>query len=167
MRIYSLKRYIIPGIIGILVLTLFMGGCAYPESDDWESPVQPSAEEKTEATAKSSVSRGTVKNEESAILTIYQYLLEKAQTHDAKVYLADFYTICTEWSAESELQMDGTSIWHVMVDVTAVEEWQEKGQPQAERLLREHTRGLMEEATPPADHEELMSQGEAYIADLS
>ena len=34
-------------------------------------------------------------------------------------------------------------------------------------VLPRHTRQLMEEATPPADHEELMARGEAYIAALS
>jgi trimethylamine--corrinoid protein Co-methyltransferase len=47
-----------------------------------------------------------------------------------------------------------------------LEEWQEKGQPRADNLLRGHTRQLMEQATPPADHEELMSRGEAYIRAL-
>ena len=55
-----------------------------------------------------------------------------------------------------------SSIWPKLT----LEEWREKGQPQAEHLLRRHTLQLMEEATPPSDHEELMFRGEAYITAL-
>jgi trimethylamine---corrinoid protein Co-methyltransferase len=44
-----------------------------------------------------------------------------------------------------------------------LEKWQERGFPAAQRLLREHTRRLLESLEPPEDHAELMARGEAYI----
>jgi len=47
-----------------------------------------------------------------------------------------------------------------------LEEWEEKGQPRFEDLLREHTRELLEEQTPVDDHDELIAKGEAFIKAL-
>jgi len=47
-----------------------------------------------------------------------------------------------------------------------LEEWEEKGQPRFEDLLREHTRELLEEQTPLDDHDELIAKGEAFIKAL-
>jgi hypothetical protein len=124
MGIITSRGYIVIVIILLLIFTSLIAGCTYP--DQWEPPVQPAPEEQAETAVKTAVSRGTVKNEETAILVIYQYLLEQAQSYRAKAYLADFYTTCTEWSAEAELCKDGTSIWHVKVDMTSAEEWNHK-----------------------------------------
>jgi trimethylamine--corrinoid protein Co-methyltransferase len=45
----------------------------------------------------------------------------------------------------------------------SLETWQDQGRPQADRLLREYTRDLLEQAAPPADHDELIARGEAFI----
>jgi len=44
-----------------------------------------------------------------------------------------------------------------------LEKWHELGSPAAQRLLREHTVRVLESLEPPADHAELMAQGEAFI----
>lgn len=44
-----------------------------------------------------------------------------------------------------------------------LEEWEEKGQPRFEDLLREHTRELLEDQTPLDDHDDLIAKGEAFI----
>jgi len=44
-----------------------------------------------------------------------------------------------------------------------LEKWQERGFPKAERLLREHTRDLLESLEPPEDHAELLARGEAFV----
>jgi hypothetical protein len=121
----SVKGYMTSAII-MLTITLLMSGCTYPDSSPALPPIQPPADEQAQTAAKTAISYGTVKNEDSAILVIYRYLLDKAESYRAKVYLADFYTKCTGWSAEAELLKDGTSIWHVTVDMTAEKEWQEK-----------------------------------------
>lgn len=47
-----------------------------------------------------------------------------------------------------------------------LEEWEEKGQPRFEDLLREHTRELLEDQTPLDDHDDLIAKGEAFIEAL-
>jgi len=46
----------------------------------------------------------------------------------------------------------------------SLEAWQEQGMPKADRLLRKHTVEIMENCKKPADHDELIEKGEAYIA---
>ena len=45
-----------------------------------------------------------------------------------------------------------------------LEKWQEQGAPEAESLLRQHTQHLLDRVEPPEDHDELIAQGEAWIA---
>ncbi len=47
-----------------------------------------------------------------------------------------------------------------------LEEWQETGQPRADDLLRTYTCQLLDESSPPDDHEDLMSRGEAFMRTL-
>ncbi len=44
--------------------------------------------------------------------------------------------------------------------------WQEKGCPQAEDYLKRHTQKLLSECQPPADHDDLVARGEAFIDSL-
>ena len=60
------------------------------------------------------------------MLAVYEHLLSQAESYQAKVYLADFYTTCDNWSARSELLKDGTGLWYVTVDMTDVVGWREK-----------------------------------------
>lgn len=48
----------------------------------------------------------------------------------------------------------------------SMETWQLEGQPAADKTLRERTVELMRDAPAPADHEELMAAGRAFIAAL-
>lgn len=45
-----------------------------------------------------------------------------------------------------------------------MEKWQERGAPEAGKLLRQHTLHLLEGLDPPEDYSELMARGEAFIA---
>jgi trimethylamine--corrinoid protein Co-methyltransferase len=47
-----------------------------------------------------------------------------------------------------------------------LEAWQGQGGPRAEELLRARTLGLLDEALPPDDQQELVSRGEAFIDGL-
>ncbi len=63
---------------------------------------------------------------DDALLAVYQHLLGLAETYEAMTYLADFYTVCDNWSAESEFFKDGSGTWHVTVDMTGVKNWTRK-----------------------------------------
>jgi len=47
-----------------------------------------------------------------------------------------------------------------------LEEWQGRGQPRADELLRAYTRRLLDKLQPPDDHDALMARGEAFIRSL-
>ncbi|MBW2410731.1 MAG: trimethylamine methyltransferase family protein [Deltaproteobacteria bacterium] len=54
------------------------------------------------------------------------------------------------------------SIWPFL----SLDEWQSGKHPNADAVLRQHTRELMENATPPDDHDELIERGEEFIRGL-
>lgn len=47
-----------------------------------------------------------------------------------------------------------------------LEAWQERGSPRAEDVLRRYTCDLLDALEPPADYEDLMGRGEAFIRSL-
>jgi len=104
-------------IILLAVLALTVIGC-----EDFEQWAPPPSEEKAEEKAFPTV----ITTEDRAILAVYEHLLSQAESYQAKLYLADFYTTCDNWTAESELLKDGTSLWYVTVDMTEVAVWREK-----------------------------------------
>ena len=110
-------RYAKPALVIALLalLLLAVGGC---EDFAQFSPPEPEAKPEEE------VPTTAIRSEDSAILAVYAHLLSPAQSHEAKVYLADFYSTCDNWSAETELFKDGTSVWYVLVDMTGVEKWE-------------------------------------------
>ena len=57
----------------------------------------------------------------------------------------------------------GSAIWPDL----SLETWQERGMPKADKLLREYTIECLSTRREPADHDELIEKGEAYIAGLS
>ena len=115
------KRWIKPIIIITLLamLALAATGCeelGFPTSE----PSEP------EETTEEAPPPTTVNTDDRAILVVYERLLSQAETYQAKVYLADFYTISDSWSAESEFLKDGTNIWHVVVDMTDIGVWTDR-----------------------------------------
>jgi len=120
----KLNKTYITYISSILIVTL-LGVLAWAATgcenfEQWTPPQPP--EEKTEV----EVPPITVETEDRAILAVYEHLLSQAESYKAKAYLANFYATCDKWSAESELFKDGTSMWHVVVDMTDVEAWKER-----------------------------------------
>lgn len=111
-----------------LIIALFVGialtgtGCEVLEEF---APAPPPADEPAEVeTPPAPIS--AIATEDRAILEVYEHLLSQAGSHQAKAYLADFYTIGDNWSAEAELLKDGTILWYVTVDLTNIEVWKEK-----------------------------------------
>jgi trimethylamine--corrinoid protein Co-methyltransferase len=50
--------------------------------------------------------------------------------------------------------------------ILTLEDWQARGRPRSEDMLRQRTRMLLEQAIVPVDHAELITQGEAFITAL-
>ena len=46
-----------------------------------------------------------------------------------------------------------------------LEKWQERGAPEAGEILRQRTRSLVDSLEPPEDHDDLLTRGEAFIAE--
>lgn len=98
----------------LVALGLLLAGCA--DSGQWPPnlPVQ---------TPKVKTPSSNITAEDKAILAVYVHLVDQARAHKAKLYLADFYTVCDQWSAKSEVLKDGTKIWYVTVDMTGAKTW--------------------------------------------
>jgi trimethylamine--corrinoid protein Co-methyltransferase len=52
-------------------------------------------------------------------------------------------------------------------DSLPIDEWQARGRPRAEDLLKEYTRQLLDKSKPPENHSELLAQGESFIKTLT
>jgi len=102
----SVKRYLsITLIISLLaVLALTVIGCE--DFEQWSIPQSPEPEEKAEVEALPM----TIRTDDRAILVVHEYLLNQAESYQAKDYLADFFAACDNWSAGQELLEDGTSV---------------------------------------------------------
>ena len=113
------KRYLKPVLI-ITLLAIMVWPVTGCEDFGFPPPTPPAEKPEPENVAPPTV----ISTDDRAILAVYEHLLSQAESHEAKVYLAEFYTISDNWSAKSELFKDGTSIWYVLVDMTDVEEWE-------------------------------------------
>ena len=83
-----------------------------------------SGDSEEEETDTVSTSDNIVSTADEAKLAVYQRLLERADSYDAKIYLSDFYTYCHNWSVQSEYFKDGSDIWLVEVDMTGESNWE-------------------------------------------
>jgi hypothetical protein len=116
----SLNNQCMKAVVIITLLATLAGvatGCAdfqpAPPPQPAEKPVVPKAPT-------------TITTADSAIMVVYEHLLAQAEGYEAKTYLADFYATCDNWTATSELLKDGTSMWHVVVDMTQIRHWRER-----------------------------------------
>jgi hypothetical protein len=50
-----------------------------------------------------------------------------------------------------------------ILPMLTLEEWQARGCPRADHVLRRYTRQLIDELKPPPDHADLIARGEAFI----
>jgi len=101
-------------IIMLLAVVITASGC-----EDYTFPApEPPSQEPASTTFINSGDRAT--------LAVYEHLLSLAVSHEAKDYLAEFSAVSDNWSAESELFTDGSSVWYVTVDMSVIDNWQEK-----------------------------------------
>ncbi len=107
-----LQPLLIIAVLAVLMVTV--SGC-----EEYGFPAAPAEEVPEEVTPLPT----EIRTRDGAILAVYEHLLGSAESHQAKKYLADFYTVCDNWSAESEFFKDGSGVWHIVVDMTAIEEW--------------------------------------------
>ncbi|MEE9398745.1 MAG: hypothetical protein V3V23_00580 [Dehalococcoidales bacterium] len=114
------KRYLKSGLIVILlaIMSLAAGGC----EDFGTFPPPELPEEKPQEVVPTTF----ITSEDRAIQAVYEHLLGQAISHEAKKYLAEFSAASDNWSGQSELFKDGTTIWYIIVDMTHVDEWEER-----------------------------------------
>ena len=104
-------------IIMLLAAVITASGC---EGLTFPTPEEPSTEPEKPA------STTFINSGDRATLAVYEHLLSLAVSHEAKDYLAGFSAASDNWSAESELFQDGSSVWYVTVDMSGVGNWQEE-----------------------------------------
>ncbi len=80
----------------------------------------------TEEKPAKEVASTIINTKDRAILAVYEHLLNKAESYEAKAYVAEFYAVGDNWTAESEYFKDGSGVWYIVVDMTAVKSWQWK-----------------------------------------
>ena len=122
MKLSNWNKIYIKPILVIALLAALLGTVTACEEMGFPPPStpeeKPEPEEVTPATA--------IRTKDGAILAVYKHLLSQAESHEAKIYLADFYATCDNWTAESEFFKDGSGTWHVQVDMTSHETWELK-----------------------------------------
>ena len=117
MKITGKKGKLILSILVVTLLTVML--LSFSACQD----LGLSGDNTEETTAAVSPGDNSVGTADEAKLAVYQRLLERAGSYDAKIYLADFYTYCHNWSVQSEYFKDGSDIWLVAVDMTGESDW--------------------------------------------
>jgi hypothetical protein len=117
MKITSRKGKLIISILVVALLTATLLSITACENLGLSGDTTP----ETTAATTSGNSVGTA---DEAKMAVYQRLLERAESYDAKIYLSDFYTYCDNWSVQSEYFKDGSDIWLVAVDMTGESDWE-------------------------------------------
>ncbi len=120
MKHFTVKNKVLQSIFIIAMLAVLLvtftscEGMGFPSATPQETP---------EPEPVKTVSSTAVNSRDAAILAVYQHLLDEAGSYDAKMYLSDFYTTCDNWTVQSDYFKDGSSTWHVVVDMTESEDW--------------------------------------------
>ena len=118
MKFFNLwKKYTKPVLVLALLVAIL--GTAVGCEDYGFPSAAPLQQEKPE-TAEASI---VINTKDGAMLAVYQHLLEQAETYEAKLYLADFYTTSDNWSAVGEYFLDGSGVWYILVDMSGVKVW--------------------------------------------
>jgi hypothetical protein len=117
-KIFLVKLVIVISLLAAILLSIV-------SCEDMGFPSSTPSTSDTDSSQSSNTNGGTVVSyKDAAILAVYQHLLAQAGSPEAKIYLADFYTVCENWDAVSEYFKDGSGTWHVLVDMSGAEEWE-------------------------------------------
>ena len=114
--------YLKPVLIIALLATLLVTITGCEDFSQFPPPTPPAETPPPEKAPPST----TISTADRTVLAIYEHLLSQAKSNEAKIYLAEFYTVCDNWSAETERFKDGSTIWYVLVDMTGSEQWEWK-----------------------------------------
>jgi len=120
MKLFNWSRKYLKPVLVIALLAVMLGAVVGCEEYGFAPPA---SEEKPEEKAPPATVTMT---RDRAILAVYEHLLGLAESHEAKIYLAEFYATCDNWTAESEFFKDGSDIWYILVDMAESEEWEGK-----------------------------------------
>jgi len=119
MKIFKWHKRFLLSVLVIIMLAGLVGTVTGCEEFEFPAASTPTAEKTKEATATTFT--GT---RDGAIMSVHERLLSQAGSYEAKLYLADFYTACDNWSAQSEYFKDGSGTWHIFVDMSASKTWE-------------------------------------------
>ena len=109
-------------VIMLMLLPVVLSACGDLTFPD--PTATPSTTPSTTAPEPSApASNVNINSAEEARLAVYEHLLGMAGTYDARIYLADFYAACDNWTAQRDYFRDGSGTWYVAVDMTSVEDW--------------------------------------------
>jgi hypothetical protein len=120
MKFYNRNKSYIKPVLVIILLAALLG--AVTACEDFGYPATTTPEEEPEPVEVTSPT--IISTKDAAMLAVYQRLLSQAESYEAKMYLADFYANCDNWSAKSEFFKDGSGTWYVVVDMTSIEDWE-------------------------------------------
>ena len=120
MKLFNQNKGYIKLTLVIVLLVTLLGTVTGCEEFGIVPPSTAPAQPKPVPAASSTV----ISTKDKAILAVHEHLLSQAESYEAKIYLAEFYTTCDNWSAESAIFKDGSGTWSVLVDMTNVKAWQ-------------------------------------------
>ena len=120
MKTTNRKRHLIKLALFIALLVALLGTVTACESLGFAPASTP---EESEPEPEKTTGATAINTKDTALLAVYQSLLDQADSYDAKMYLSEFYTNCDNWYAESEYFKDGSDTWHVVVDMTDSAHW--------------------------------------------
>ena len=121
MQLSGWNRWYLKPILILILLVALVGtfsGCE--DFGQYPTPTPPAEQPEPEKVVRPTF----IGTEDRAILAVYEHLLSQAESPEAKLYLAEFYAVCDNWSAETERFKDGSSIWYVILDMTDSETWE-------------------------------------------
>lgn len=118
MKFFKLGKSKLKPVLVIVLLAVMLGVVTSCEDYGFAPPSTPA--EKSDSGPAPVV----ITTKDSAMLAVYEHLLDQAETYQAKIYLADFYTTSDNWSAVGEYFKDGSGVWYIQVDMTSVKLWQ-------------------------------------------
>jgi hypothetical protein len=118
---HLIRNKLIKTVFIVALLAALLG--AFTACEDMGYPSSTTTTEE-EPEAEKATSPTVISTKDAALMAVYQQLLGLAESYEAKIYLADFYATCDNWTATSEIFKDGSGTWHIQVDMTNQETWQ-------------------------------------------